>query len=200
LVAGKISTGIETSANLICPRHEGRAAIWVPSLRSEADSIDEQATRSGSPRSDYLRTPHPKRPSPASGFHETVKTGTRTKPMEVDIIISLGIAAVILFSIAQLSRILRSRAMHKTLRKAIEQGQTLDPALIERLDRAPEPGVADQRIGLVLVALALALVAAGLINPGEDNYRQLWTIALFPLFVGIALLARPWLAKRSRGA
>ena len=119
--------------------------------------------------------------------------------MEVDIIISLGIAVVILFTIAQASRTIRSGAMHKTLRKAIEQGQTLDPELIERLDRAPEPGVADQRIGLVLVALALALFAAGVINPGEDNYRQLFTIALFPLFVGAALLARPWLAKRSRG-
>ena len=119
--------------------------------------------------------------------------------MEVDIIISLGIAAVILFTIAQLSRIVRANALHKTLRKAIEQGQTLDPELIERLDRAPEPGVADQRIGLILVALALALFVASMINPGEDNYRQLITIGLFPLFVGAALLARPWLARRTRG-
>lgn len=119
--------------------------------------------------------------------------------MEVDIIISIGIAAVLLFTIAQLSRIIRSNAMHKTLRKAIEQGQPLDPELIERLDRTPESGVADQRIGLVLVALALALFAASAMNPGQDNYRQLVTIALFPLFVGAALLARPWLARRFRG-
>lgn len=119
--------------------------------------------------------------------------------MEVDIIISIAIAAVILFAIAQLSRIIRSGAMHKTLRKAIEQGQPLDPELIERLDRAPEPDVADQRIGMVLVALALALFAASAMNPGQDNWRQLMTIALFPLFVGAALLVRPWLAKRSRG-
>ena len=119
--------------------------------------------------------------------------------MEVDIIISLGIAAVLLFLIAQLSRIQRTAAMHKTLRKAIEQGQTLDPELIEQLDRAPRPGVADHRIGLVLIALALALFIASALNPGQDNYRQLITIGLFPLLVGAALLARPYLSKRLGG-
>jgi hypothetical protein len=119
--------------------------------------------------------------------------------MEVDIIITIGIAAVLLFTIGQVARVIRSAATHKTLRKAIEQGQVLTPELIERLDMTPAPGLADQRIGLVLVALALALIAAGIINPGEDNYRQMFTIALFPLLVGAALLARPWLAKRFSG-
>lgn len=119
--------------------------------------------------------------------------------MEADIIISLTLAALAIFMTAQIARVVRTGAMHKTLRKAIEQGQPLDPELIERLDRAPAPGVADQRIGLVLVALALALFVAALLNPGEDNYRQLVTIALFPLFVGAALLARPWLSKRLGG-
>ena len=58
--------------------------------------------------------------------------------MEVDIIISIAIAAVILFTIAQGSRIVRAIAMHKTLRKAIEQGQPLSPETIERLDRYGE--------------------------------------------------------------
>ena len=119
--------------------------------------------------------------------------------MEVDLIITIGIVAVVLFAIAHGSRIIRAGATHKTLRKAIEQGQVLTPELIERLDMTPPPGLADQRIGLVLVALALALIATGIINPGEDNYRQMFTIALFPLLVGVALLARPWLAKRFSG-
>ena len=119
--------------------------------------------------------------------------------MEVDIIVTIGIAAVILFTIAQLSRIVRSGAMHKTLRKAIEQGQQLDPELIERLDRSPRPGVADQRMGLVLVAIALALFLAAGMNPGQDNWRQLLTVGLFPLLVGAALLIRPWLARRFGG-
>jgi len=114
--------------------------------------------------------------------------------MAVDIIISVGIAAVLLFAISHGSRIIRSGAAHKTLRKAIEQGQPLTPEMIERFEtkRAPDPGAADQRIGFVLVAIGLALFGAALLNPGEE----LATIALFPLLVGGALLLRLWLASR----
>lgn len=118
--------------------------------------------------------------------------------MEVDIVYGLAIAAVIIFIVAQLSRIIRSSAMHKTLRMGIEKGQTLDAALIEGLDRGPEPGSGDQRIGFVLIALALALFAAGAINAGEDNFRAMASIAMFPLFVGIALLLRLRFAAKSR--
>jgi hypothetical protein len=116
--------------------------------------------------------------------------------MEVDIVISLGIAAVVLFGIAQLSRIIRSGAMHKTLRKAIEQGQPLSTELVERMDRSPEPGVIDQRIGFVLVAAALALICAGAIQGDVEKLRNMATAGIFPLFVGGALLLRLWLVRR----
>jgi len=117
--------------------------------------------------------------------------------MAVDIIISVGIAAVLLFAVSQGSRIIRSGAAHKTLRKAIEQGQPLTPDMIKRFEtkRAPDTGAADQRIGFVLVAIALALFGAALLNPG-DSSRDLATIALFPLLVGGALLLRLRLASR----
>lgn len=118
--------------------------------------------------------------------------------MEVDIIVSIGIAAVVLFFIAQAARTMRSNLMHKTLRKAIEQGQPLTPELIDRLDRAPAPGVSDQRIGFVLIALALAVFAASAIASPND-FRDLAAIAMFPLFVGSALLLRLRLGAR-RGA
>ncbi len=110
--------------------------------------------------------------------------------MEVDIVYGLAIAAVVLFVIAQTSRIIRAAAMHKTLRMTIEKGQPLDPELIDGFDKTAEPGSGDQRVGFVLVAIALALFAAGAINPGEDNFRGLASIAMFPLFVGAALLLR----------
>lgn len=119
--------------------------------------------------------------------------------MDQDFIFVIGIAAVILFAIAQVARTIRTGAMHKTLRKAIEQGEKLDPALIERLDQSPKPGASDSRIGLVMVAIALALFLAAMMNPGQDNWRQLVTIALFPLLVGAALLIRPFLSARFRG-
>ena len=115
--------------------------------------------------------------------------------MEVDIIISLAIAAVVLFLIAQVSRVLRNRALHATLRKSVESGQPLSPELVENLDRAPEPGSADQRIGFVLIALGLALVAAAAINGGND-LRDLVAVSMFPLFVGAALLLRLKMAAK----
>lgn len=116
--------------------------------------------------------------------------------MEVDIIYGLAIAAVVLFTIAQTSRIIRTGAMHKTLRKGIEQGQPLDTEIIERLDKAPEPGAIDQRIGFVLVAAALALITAGAIQGDLEKFRNMATAGIFPLFVGGALLLRLWLVRR----
>lgn len=113
--------------------------------------------------------------------------------MQVDIIFAIGLAAVALFFIAQVSRVLRNRALHATLRKSVESGQPLTPELIENLDRAPEPGSADQRIGFVLIALGLALIAAAAINGGSD-FRDLVALSMFPLFVGGALLLRLRLA------
>lgn len=118
--------------------------------------------------------------------------------MEVDIVISIALAAVVIFIIGQVGRTLRANALHKTLRRAIEKGQVLNPELVDKLDRTPEPGVGDERIGFVLVALSLALFAAAAINPGDNNWVQLTTLALFPLFVGAALLLRLQLARRKR--
>ena len=114
--------------------------------------------------------------------------------MEVDIIVTLGNAAEVLFAIAQISKVVRARAMHQTLRKSIEQGQTLDAELIERMNKTPDPGAIDQRIGFVLVALALALITAGLIQGDMEKMRNMATAAVFPFFVGSAVLLRLRLA------
>jgi hypothetical protein len=118
--------------------------------------------------------------------------------MEVDIVASIAIAAVLIFVVGQIGRTMRTAALHRTLRRAIENGQTINPDIIDKLDRPSEPGAGDERIGYVLVALSLALFAAGAINPGDNNWVQLATVALFPLFVGAALLIRLRLAKRNR--
>ena len=109
--------------------------------------------------------------------------------MEVYIIVAIVSAVVALFLIAQVSRIMRIRALHATLRKSVESGQPLTPELVEKLDRAPEPRVVDQRIGFVLIALGLALIVAAAIN-GSGDFRDLVALSIFPLFVGAALLLR----------
>jgi hypothetical protein len=66
--------------------------------------------------------------------------------------------------------------------------------MVEKLDRAPEPRTVDQRIGFVLIALALAVVVAGALN-GSDELGDLAAVSIFPLFVGVALLLRLRLSK-----
>jgi len=116
--------------------------------------------------------------------------------MEVDIVISIAVAAVLLFFIGQVARTVRTGGTHKTLRKAIEQGQPLTPELMDRLDATPEPGAIDQRIGFVLVAAAMALISAGAIQGDVEKFRNMATAGIFPLFVGGALLLRLWLTRR----
>jgi hypothetical protein len=111
-----------------------------------------------------------------------------------ELIFAIGAAVVALFLIAQISRIMRNRALHATLRKTIESGQPLTPELLDKLDRAPEPRAVDQRIGFVLIALALALIVAAGIS-GSNDFRDLAAVAIFPLFVGAALLLRLRLSK-----
>lgn len=113
--------------------------------------------------------------------------------MEVDIIVAIGLAAVALFLIAQVSRVMRNRALHATLRKSVESGQPLTPELVENLDRAPDPGSADQRIGFVLISLGLAAIVAAVIS-GSNDLRDIAAVSMFPLFVGGALLLRLRLA------
>ena len=114
--------------------------------------------------------------------------------MEVDIIVAIGLAVVALFLIGQVSRVMRNRALHATLRKSVETGQPLTPELVENLDRAPEPGAADQRIGFVLIALGLAALVAAAIS-GSNDLRDIAAVSMFPLFVGAALLLRLRLAN-----
>ena len=116
--------------------------------------------------------------------------------MEVDIIITVSIAFGLIFTIGQIARIIRIQTLHRTLRKAIEHGQPLTADVIEGLERAPEPGSTDRRIGFVLIAAGLAVLAAGAMGGSVDNFRQLASIALFPLFIGGALLLRLRIASR----
>ena len=67
---------------------------------------------------------------------------------------------------------------------------TITPEMLVEAEKMPEPGANDLRNGMVLIALALAIVGFGLIQGSTDAIKGTAGIALFPLFVGIALLLR----------
>ena len=118
--------------------------------------------------------------------------------MEVDIIISLAIATVCVTLIMQLSRIMRVYAMHRTVREALSRESSLTPELLDRMEQNKSWSFGDGRIGIVLVAIAAALIVFGLIEGDPNDIRESTEIAIFPLFVGAALLGRLWYL-RSRG-
>ena len=108
------------------------------------------------------------------------------------------IGAVVVLITTQLVRLWRTAIFHKTLRDAISRGSdTLAPLIAEGIE-PPRPRSNDARNGLLLVAIALALVAFGLIQGDPDDIRNMSSAACFPGFVGIALLVRDrWLKPRN---
>lgn len=120
--------------------------------------------------------------------------------MEADIIIALAIMATAMFALFQVARMIRTFAVQRTVREALLRGSTLTPELLAGLDEPVQRrSTGDDRIGIVLIAIALAMIGFGVLMNSQDNLRAMTGIALFPLFVGIALLGRFWLARRSGG-
>ena len=118
--------------------------------------------------------------------------------MEADIIISLAIMATSMFALFQVARVIRTFSVQRTVREAFLRGTTLTPELLAGLDEpADRRSTGDDRIGLVLVAIALAMIGFGVLMNSQDNLRAMSGVALFPLFVGTALLGRFWITRRS---
>lgn len=110
--------------------------------------------------------------------------------MEADIAIAVSIAVVACFLGAQLLRTIRTFAVQKTIREAVSRGTPVSPDLFADAERSTPPGANDLRIGMVLIAIALAIAGFGMLQGTTEAVRGTAGIALFPLFVGIALLLR----------
>lgn len=106
---------------------------------------------------------------------------------------------LLLIGLIQVLRLAHATLLHLTLRKAISVDAPIARDLVEKIDQRMErqgelPG--DDRNGLVLIALGLAIAGFGLIQQ-DNTLRSMLGAALFPLFVGIALLIRRWLVERA---
>ncbi len=102
-----------------------------------------------------------------------------------------------------LARLLHAWMLHRSIRRSLDAKSDSVGPLIEKLNKpyehvgsgreAEAPG--DDRNGLVLLAIGLAMAGFGLIQGSEQIIRIAAGAALFPAFVGIALLVRRRLAR-----
>jgi hypothetical protein len=111
-------------------------------------------------------------------------------------VIAIAIVTGIVLAVTQLARLRRAAILHRTIREAIASNSPLAPKLIEKLDEKPTYRT-DARTGLVLLALAVALILFALIQGGPLILRPFIAVAMFPACVGAALLGRAWFGARN---
>lgn len=110
-------------------------------------------------------------------------------------VVAITIVTGSVLVITQLVRLRRTTLLHRTVRDAVNSNSPLAPVLIEKLD--PKPTYeGDARTGMVLLAIAVAMVLFGLIQGGTDHMRSFISVAMFPAAVGAVLFGRAWKAGR----
>jgi hypothetical protein len=117
--------------------------------------------------------------------------------MQGDIIIAIAIATAIVLIVNQFGRVLRAMMLHRTIRKGMIHGSAIAPELLDKIEEQKSTvGGGDDRIGLVLMALAAAIIGFAALSAPADDFRDVIGISLFPMFVGAVLFGRHWYNRR----
>lgn len=111
---------------------------------------------------------------------------------EMVVVMTLAIAIVMIIALG--FRALNLRSLHRTVTVAIEQGSPEVPTLIERLGRRPR--VSLKLIAYVLLAITAAILGVGALEGNLHDLKEAVAPAMFPGFVGAALLL--YLRSRDR--
>lgn len=105
--------------------------------------------------------------------------------MEI-VIVAFVIAGAILLGVGQLIRLASLKSLHKTITAAIQANSPLAPELIARLNRRSR--IDEGLVGVVLIALALAILCLGVLRHVPNDMPMMLAVALFPALIGAALL------------
>jgi hypothetical protein len=118
---------------------------------------------------------------------------------------NITMVALFIVGFFLLARLLHAWMLHRSIRRALEAKSEAVGPLIDKLNKPYEHlgwqggketvGAGDDRNALVLLAIGLAMAGFGLIQGHEQLIRTSAGAALFPIFVGIALLVRRRLAR-----
>lgn len=117
----------------------------------------------------------------------------------------ITMVALLVVGLFLLARLLHAWMLHRSIRRALEAKSDAVSPLIDKLNKPYEhlswqgskevASGGDDRNALVLLAIGLAMAGFGLIQGHEELIRVSAGAALFPAFVGIALLVRRRLAR-----
>jgi hypothetical protein len=108
----------------------------------------------------------------------------------------------LLLGFIYLLRLFQAWLLHRSLREAIRKDSVHAGMLVDRIGRGDLGGLrveagTDDRTGLVLVAIGIAVAGFSLIANQQDWLRLGLGAALFPTLVGAALLLRHYLVRRA---
>jgi len=117
-----------------------------------------------------------------------------------EMVVTVAIVAAIALAFIHLMRLITMTLFHKTVRALVERDPAQAQAVIAQLgERRTRSG--DQRIAIILIALAIAMALATLIAVDDPGViRQGLAASLFPLLVGCALWLHLYLVERRRRA
>lgn len=118
----------------------------------------------------------------------------------------IALATAFIVGLAMILPFLRRREAQKTLRAAIEKGQTLDPEVVDRiLGPRPGPDTAGRDLktgGVVTLFVGLGLAAMGwLISLGEPSSNAFFALAgtgAMVGLIGLGLIVAGRLAREER--
>ena len=107
----------------------------------------------------------------------------------------LAFVACGLFIVAfHVMRVRQDAHLHETLQEAIRANSPIVPELMEQLKDRPRRRT--QTTGLVLVAIAIAILLSGFVQGGADNIRSAAAAAIFPAFIGLVIVWRSILKRQ----
>ncbi|MEM1229655.1 MAG: DUF6249 domain-containing protein [Pseudomonadota bacterium] len=117
--------------------------------------------------------------------------------MEILVPITLFLCIFGAFALYRYFKLRGQVEVQRTLRQALESGQTLSAETIEAMLPGTDGPEVDRRRGVIALALALAIVTFALVLGEDDAIGPLLGIATFPLFLSFGYL---WLARGARNA
>ena len=119
--------------------------------------------------------------------------------MGEDVLIFATLTTGAVLIATHIGRLIRAAIQHRTIREALSRDSSAVPELLAGIEEVRPSGHNDDRMALVLLALALALFLFGAIQGDPDDLRNMGGAALFPGLVGLALLGRYYLARKRDG-